>query len=116
MKITLNGSLWVNDEEYFFDNIDVEVDKMLDLPFDDYDCDIDKYIEDCEDCGFCDFDCEGCDIDDEDEEGEFREFHNDLDDLLEIYTDIITESHICPECITEILLDFLSDVLDIGSR
>lgn len=114
MNITLNGSIFINGEEIYFEDFDIAIDEDLDLPFDDFDCDIEEYIEDCEDCGFCDFDCEDCE--DDDEEGEFREFHNDLDDLLEIYTDIITEAHICPECITETLLDFLGDVLDIGSR
>lgn len=114
MRIKLNGYASILGEHAYFEDFEIEIDKDLDLPFDDYDCDIDEYIEDCEDCGFCDFDCEDCE--DDDEEGEFREFHNDLGELLGIYTDIITEAHMCPECITEILMDFLSDVLDVGSR
>lgn len=55
MNIRLNGLVTINNEELFFEDFDIEISEDLDIPFDfliddeeEYDCDIEGYIEDCD--------------------------------------------------------------------
>lgn len=96
--IILNGGITVDGTEIYFEDLMIESDSYIDLPFDfliddeeDYDCDCDDY------------DCD-CDEDDLDE---------NVDALLEIYADILRESCGCPECTKEILLDFVHDFIGV---
>lgn len=102
MKIILNGSMFINDKEVYFE--DFEIDEGIDEcenvkeEFDFADeCDINKYIEDCEDCGFCDL-----------EQFELDDF---MDDIVEDYTDIIWEMGDTAEDVNEMLLNFLKEIL-----
>lgn len=99
--IRLNGSVWVDDVEIFFDNLEVELDEDLELPFD-------ELIEDdFDDEDYCDGDCEDCYCcEDEDE------FLNPLEELIEEYTELLSDECICPDCIREILTSFVNDLFD----
>ena len=79
MIIKLNGAMFLNEDEYFFDDLVVEFEEDEDFDFE-CDCDIEDYIEDCDDCCFCDCNCEE-DYDDEET----------LDELIEDYADTVYE-------------------------
>ena len=96
MNITLNGSIFVGGEEVYFEDFEVEISGNLDLPFDDFD-DEDYCDGDCEDCYCC-----------EDED----EFLNPLEELIEEYTELLSDECICSDCIREILTSFVYDLID----
>ena len=112
MKIILNGSVFVGDEDMYFEDFEIEIEEELD-EFDDFDCD---------------FDCENCDIyedeDDEDDEDDddyniimgLTEFMEDLFDKREIeqmiddYVDILENADGKRSYIREVLELFLSEL------
>lgn len=78
MIIKLNGAMFLNEDEYFFDNLEVEIEEdefELD-EFDDYDCEF------CDGCEDLDDDYEFCDCDNDEET---------LDELIEDYADTVYE-------------------------
>ena len=113
MIINLNGGLSINENDYYFDELEIEIIE------DEFDCDIEDYTMDCEEYGFCD---------DEDEEyDDFDlcdllcppsdeieiELDSNLDALLDAYIDVMDESCGCIECTKEILLDLIKDFMDL---
>ena len=103
--IRLNGSIWVDDVEYFFDNLEVEIDEDLELPFDEFE---DFDFDDEED--YCDGDCECCEFDKDEKQ---ENFNAEFEFLLNLYTEILSEGCVCKDCIRDILLEFLDDFWDI---
>ena len=102
--IILNGSLFVDGKEHYFEDFTIEIEDELDL-FDLFEDDFD-----CEDdCEFCD-----CDESEEDEDMTYAEFKEEMDDLFEFYSELLSEEELCPDCAKLILLNFLDDWLDIG--
>ena len=51
MKIILNGSVDLYEDDIDFEDLEVEIE-------DENDCDIEDYMMDCDECGFCDLDDE----------------------------------------------------------
>lgn len=97
--IRLNGSIFIDGQELYFEDFEIEVDENLDIPFDDFD-------EDCDcDCGDCYFD----ELEDDAQE----DFNESLDELLDVYSEALSESCICPECIREALVDFLNSFAEL---
>ena len=96
--IRLNGSLFIDGKEIYFEDFEIEIDEDLDIPFDDFDDDYD-----CEDFYFDDFE----------EDAEQDEFNESLGELLDVYSEALSESCICPECIREALVDFLNSFMEI---
>lgn len=124
MLIKLNGFMALNGEELFFDNLKIEIDDDIEVPFDDIDedfteeCDPEcnencysceysddeddeldcenNYSEECEDCGFCD-------IDD-------KYYVEDYNDLLNKYVDRLKYAYCkCDECVKNILDEFIEE-------
>lgn len=91
--IRLNGVVFVEGKEIYFEDFEIEIDENLKIPFDDCDC---------EDCEFCDY-----------EDDEQEQFNENLDTLLDVYTEALCESCICPECIRETLVDFLNSFVEL---
>lgn len=111
--IRLNGSIWVDDVELFFEDFEIELDEDLELPFDELiEDDFEEFdFDDEEDC--CDGNCEDCEFD-EDDENTTVEFDLDDDERFDSYTDDyknflseyvrkIYDTDFCPYCIAEVL-------------
>lgn len=121
MNIRLNGSVWVDDTEILFDNLEIEVDEDLELPFDELDEDdfeeFDFYEDDDED--YCDGNCEYCnDCDSEDDlevefdlddDERFDNYTDDYKNFLSEYVRKIYGTDFCPYCIAEVLNLFFED-------
>lgn len=90
MNIILNGSVFVKGEEVYFEDFEIEVEDLL---FDDFE-DEEDYCEGC----YC---CE-----DEDE------FLDPLEERIEEYTELLSDECICPDCIRDILISFVHDLID----
>lgn len=101
MIVRLNGFMAVNNDEYFFEDLEIEIDE------DEINCDIEEYIMGCDECDFCD-----C-FDNEEDEEELFNFTDSLDMLLDDYTELFMESCLCPECTKDLLLEFLDEFVDL---
>ncbi len=100
MNIILNGSIFIKGEEVYFEDFEIEVEE--DLMFDDFEDELDF-----DDGDYCDGDCRYCYCcEDEDE------FLNPLEELIEEYTELLSDECICPDCIREILTSFVNDLFD----
>lgn len=107
--IRLNGSIWVDDTEYFFEDFEVEIDEDLELPFDELiEDDFEEFDFDEED--YCDGNREDCEFDEYEKQ---EDFNAEFEFLLNLYTEILSEGCVCKDCIREILLEFLDDFWDI---
>lgn len=106
--IILNGGMTVDGKEIYFEDLMIESENEVDVPFD--------FLSDDED-DYCDGDCDECDcFDDDDEEEEDDELFNftdSLDMLLDDYTELFMESCLCPECTKDLLLEFLGEFVDL---
>ena len=99
----INGAMYVDGKEVLFDDLQI-TEYEEDIEFDIDECDFEDYIDDCDDCDDCGFcDCE------EDEEYDANQF---LAELIDDYTEILLELGDCPDCIQDILIEFLKEVLD----
>lgn len=101
MKITLNGSVFLNgSEEVYFEDFEINLDE--ELPFDD----VDEYCEEC------DGDCENCEYNEDDdyidENGD-----NPLNKLIDKYVEILADGCTCKDCLTEILSGFVDEIIDL---
>lgn len=124
MIIRLNGGISINgSDDIYFDNLEIEIDEDIEVPFDDIDED---YSEECaEDCdGNC-YDCEygDDDLEDDEEDDSIVEFDLDIDErfddysgkykqFLSEYINKIYSSCGCPYCICEILDEFYGKALE----
>lgn len=90
LVLILNGAVTINDDELYFEDFIVESEEELDLPFD--------FL-----------------IDDEDDYIQYQkeDFDQVMDELLDGYSEILSETCACPECIKEILLEFLDDFIEM---
>ena len=133
MNIKLNGYMCVNNDEYYFEDLEIKVDEDIDIPFDDIDDfgisgfdkiydDEDDYTEACDSDwdGNC-YDCEYGDEDDDDDDEIDFDLDNDerFDDysrkykmFLSEYINRIYSSCGCPYCVCEILDEFRDNVLE----
>lgn len=102
--IILNGGITVDGTEIYFDDLIIESGEDLDMPFD-------FLIDDEED--YCDEDCDDCECCEFDEDEKQEDFNAEFEFLLNLYTEILSESCVCKDCIREILLEFLDDFWDI---
>lgn len=98
--IRLNGVVFVEGKEIYLEDFEIEIDENLKIPFDDFD-------------EGCDYDCEDCYFDELEEDFEQDEFNESLDELLDVYSEALSESCICPECIREALVDFLNSFVEL---
>ena len=111
MKITLNGGLFINDEEFFFDDLEVEID--LEDECEDFDFDFDEFEgfdfnfdeEDKEEEYAFDCDCNDCNCEDD--------FLDPLDRLIEDYVEVLMDECICPDCIRDVLQNYTYELLCI---
>lgn len=104
--IRLNGSIWVDDVELLFDNLEVEIDEDLELPFDELDeDDFDFDFDDEED--YCDEDCETCKLDEDISIDEL------VDVLTDTYVEILNEGYLCDECTKQTLTYMIHDFVDL---
>lgn len=97
MKITLNGSVFLNgSEEVYFEDFEINLDE--ELPF----TDVDDYYEenDVEDYLY--------DDEDIDENGD-----NPLNKLIDKYVEILADGCTCKDCLTEILGGFVDEIIDL---
>lgn len=109
MIINLNGGLFLNNDNYFFDNLEIEIEEDNDFLFG-------ESVDDCDECGYCNYDededfcdCEFCNCDCDDDYDD----EETLDELIEGYADTIYE--FCDDDdfnMEKLLTNFLRDVLD----
>lgn len=132
MIIRLNGGLSLNggENDYYFDDLEIEFEDNVEVPFDDLEFDED-YSEECDDdCdGYC-YDCEygddeeedGIDFDLTEDESEIMDYDLFSDERFEIYrntlygsllTDFVRDIRStdgCPFCVAEIF-DIYHDLI-----
>ena len=88
MKITINGDIYIT-------NYGQTLDELTEgMEFDDYD--------------YCDCDCE--DFDEEDD------YIFLIDEVVDMYVDLLSEECTCEDCTKDILLEFLSDVISLAKE
>lgn len=102
MNITINGDVYITNYGQTLDELTegMEFDDFGE--FDDCDCDY------CDDCTFCDCDCE--DFDEEDD------YIFLMDEVVDMYVDLLSEECTCEDCTKNILLEFLSDVISLAKE
>ena len=101
--IRLNGTVWVNDDEYIFDDFEVKMSEDsedLGLPFD-------FFVDDEED--YCD-DCVECDCFENDDDDDIDEL---VDTLTDVYAEELSDLCLCNECVKDLLKEFLQDFIDL---
>lgn len=83
--ITINGDIYITNYNQSLDEL---IGDELDMPFSDIDWD-ETLCEDCDDCD--DFEADA------------------IEDLIDEYVELLTESCLCPDCIKSIIVDLLMD-------
>lgn len=106
--IRLNGLVYLDGDEYFFEDFEVEgfedAEKAeRDLPFD--------FLIDDED-DYCDGNCELCDCCDDEEDNEETDFDEIVDELTSIYAEILDDVCECFDCRKSALTDLIKDFVD----
>lgn len=108
--IRLNGFVNVDGKDMFFEDFEIEIDEDLDLPFD--------YLTDDEEdsyCNVCNDDCEDCELYENDDKDNNDE--TDIDELVDALTDVyaeeLSDSCLCPECVKDLLVEFIRDFIDL---
>lgn len=116
MNITLNGSIFIDSKEVYFEDFDVEINEDLDLPFDFLTDDEEDYcVGDCEDCEFCENEDEDKIEFDLDDDERFDSYSQDYKYFLSEHVRKIYDTDFCPHCIAEILDVFYEEVAkDLG--
>ncbi len=107
MKVTLNGSLFIADEEIYFEDLEVKIDE--ELPFadvDDYydENDVEDYLYDeCEDCNDCMGSSEQVVEFDLTTDERFAEYHPKYIEFLTSVVKSIHDTDFCPYCVADII-------------
>ncbi len=87
MKITLNGSIFAGEEEFYLEDFEIEIDSGLDI--------LDLFIDDT---------CEGCDLDED-------EFLDPLEELIEEYVEVLAGECMCPDCVRAAFENFTYELI-----
>ncbi len=101
MNITINGDIYIT-------NYGQTLDELTEgMEFDEFEgyCDCDDFEDD-----YCDCDCD-----------DFDDFYEDeyiflMDEIVDMYVNLLSEECTCEECTKDILLEFLSDVTSLAKE
>ena len=97
MKITINGDIYIT-------NYGQTLDELTEgMEFDDFDNEEFDYCDDC--------DCDCFESFDEEDDYIFL-----MDEIVDMYADLLSNECACEECTKDILLEFLSDVTSLAKE
>lgn len=109
MNITINGDIYITNYGQTLDEI-VGNNEEYDLPSD--------FLTDDEEdsyCNVCNDDCEDCGLYDSDDR--YNDDEIDIDELVDALTDVyaeeLSDSCLCPECVKDLLVEFIRDFIDL---
>ncbi|HZJ79841.1 MAG TPA: hypothetical protein VFC69_04615, partial [Dysgonamonadaceae bacterium] len=96
MNITINGDVYIT-------NYGQTLDELTEgMEFDEF-----GEFDDCDYCDDCDYDF----FEDFDEEDDYIFL---MDEIVDMYVDLLSEGCTCEECTKDILLEFLSEVISLA--
>jgi hypothetical protein len=106
MKVFSTESMWDNESQQFVEYYYID---GKEVSLDEYDEAMQNEVTEDED-DFCDGNCENCDSceDEDDEESDC----DCIDSTIHKYTQMILDTKGCPNCIEEILKDFICTIAD----
>lgn len=100
MNITINGDIFIT-------NYGQTLDELTEgMEFDDFGEFDDEEYDYCDDC---DCDC----FEDFDEEDDYIFL---MDEVVDMYVDLLSEECTCEDCTKDILLEFLSDIISLANE
>ena len=99
MNITINGDIYITNYGQTLDELTEGV------IFDDFD------DEEFDYCDYCDCDCDYFEDSDEEDDHIFL-----MDEVVDMYVDLLSEGCTCEECTKDILLEFLSDIISLANE
>ena len=100
MKITINGDIYIT-------NYGQTLDELTEgMEFDEFGKFDDEEYDYCDCCDY-DYDC----FEDFDEEDDYIFL---MDEVVDMYVDLLSEECTCKDCTKDILLEFLSDIISLA--